>query len=586
MKKKPQVKKDAPGSLEAVSQAPVMNSDSLRTARVGLSGTSATDGMERETSGYPTNYPTSVSASSATSTASTVSQAQPVRRNVTGLPTTPSYSTQGSYNLHSMPTTESLVRKVSVYPTATPGAANVPSAANVPGATNAPGATVATEQPRPAKTKEELSPFQAHQMRLAQATRKESSKRHKRFLPRRLHVWTIRYGQYIAKRLAVYGIIAFVLAAISLLPQFYVKQITITGARYIDVKKILAVSGLHLNQHLFTGLGGNLEGWLRLRYSTAENNIKRLLPGIESVEIRPSFPGKLRFVVKERIGVAYLQLPGYVVVVDSEGVVLRIDEKAPEKVPLIVGVSESQVEVGKPINSNLRAAITNSILIMSNIIDSDDEAQDKWNFFSRLKSLRPINAETHYITIRLNNGREMEVKLGDVTNIQANIYWLRSAVKMGVFERLGKGLLDLSGKQKIYIPAEHFSVKSDLTQDILSNTPEYKSADPDHKAGKGDSENKSAVSTENGADSSAANGSDTNTKSSSGTTAENESTTGEPIPAKTDSQTDDYDDNNPSSSSDTSRNKPQNHKKTPAVTFPDNDFTNPTVYTGGNGGFN
>lgn len=267
------------------------------------------------------------------------------------------------------------------------------------------------------------------------------------------------------RRILVLSLLIFSLASFVLLPHFYVNHVTVEGLQTLLAEDLLAASGLEPGQHMIKGLGGTLESYLRLRYHRAEEQLKEKFAYIEDVVIRPSFPYGLTISVQERVGVAYIKQEQMVVVVDREGVVLHIQEGAVEDLPLIEGVHDSFVEVGKPMNASLKQSITGTVLILSTIIDTDRLADDRWNFFSRIESILPVSIDSHFLKVRLPNEKFLTVKLGSVTEMKDNLYWLRSILKIGELDDLPEGLLDISGKQRIFIPAQHFKTH------ILENRP-------------------------------------------------------------------------------------------------------------------
>lgn len=283
-------------------------------------------------------------------------------------------------------------------------------------------------------------------------------------------VWTERLW---LRRLVAVSVVVFGITSFLLLPQFYVNEITIKGLHTITPEAVLEASGIKQGQHMLRGLGGSLEGWLRLRYTSAERAVKRKLPYVESIEIRPHFPGGMTMTVQERIGVAYIRQEDSVLVVDSEGVVLRVEKQAPKGLPLIEGIVDSRVEVGRPIDQAFRNAITSTVMILSTIIDTDREANDHWDFFGRILRIRQIDSFTHFLTVELNNGRKLYVKLGALNEMRDNLYWLRAILKMGELDKLPDGLLDLSGKQRIFLPGKNFSVVVGQENGPPINIPQY-----------------------------------------------------------------------------------------------------------------
>lgn len=298
---------------------------------------------------------------------------------------------------------------------------------------------------------------QLMQQKLQATFEKEKSSRfglRKRWLRRK---W-VAGRRNLSYLLTTLSLLLFLLAALALLPMFQVESIVVEGNQRLDADELIAESGLQTQQHMIRGMGGGLENWLHFRYGPAQDRLLAYSPYLESVEITPSLPGQLVISVKERICVAYIQLEQNYLLVDSEGIVLEIVDQVPKGLPLIEGISDQQVEVGKKINRLFRSNITSAVLIMSTVIDTDKEAKDGWDFFSRIESIRPLDSSSHYLQVRLPSGKNLEVKLGSLQNMKDSLYWLRAILKQGELDAIEEeGLLDLSGEQRIFIPLKHFA---------------------------------------------------------------------------------------------------------------------------------
>jgi hypothetical protein len=67
--------------------------------------------------------------------------------------------------------------------------------------------------------------------------------------------------------------------------------------------------------------------------------------------------------------------------------------------------------------------------------------------------LRAISADTIYKTVALpDTGEDLGVRLGTLSQITETVEWLRNAIYNGHCDHLGKGVLDLSGSQKVFRP--------------------------------------------------------------------------------------------------------------------------------------
>ena len=255
-------------------------------------------------------------------------------------------------------------------------------------------------------------------------------------------------------RRAVLAAVAVAIAAIVVwIPQFQCMEIEVEGIRVLDLPQVVEASGLSTGRHLLYGLGPDPLRLFSLRYGSAEDSIQSLSPYVRSVRARLRFPSVIRIEVDERIEVAYLAIPDGCVVIDASGVAVEILHDAiPEGIPIIEGATVTSVALGQALTVDDEPAIHGAIVIMDAIIKSDAE-DARLDMFQSVTGLRAVSADTTYMTIRLPaSGDSLVVRLGALTGTAETVEWLRNAIVNGHCDGLGKGVLDLSGTQKVFRP--------------------------------------------------------------------------------------------------------------------------------------
>ncbi len=246
----------------------------------------------------------------------------------------------------------------------------------------------------------------------------------------------------------------FSLAAIvAWFPQFRCQEITVEGLRLIEQGDVLRASDLEIGQHFLSGLGPDIPRWFSLRYGKAEEAILELSPYMKSALVQYVFPSRIRIRVEERVEVAYLSIPDGCVVIDAQSVAVEILQTGvPAGIPVIEGVTITSVVLGQPLLVADEAAVHSAVVIMDAIIKSDNE-DARFSLFHSVAGLRAVSADTLYMSVILPaSGETLVVRLGSLTNIAEIIEWLRNAIYNGHCNRLGKGVLDLSGTQKVFRP--------------------------------------------------------------------------------------------------------------------------------------
>lgn len=254
--------------------------------------------------------------------------------------------------------------------------------------------------------------------------------------------------------LVILGVLLIVATLIFILPGFKINEIEVEGAKQVDPGYIEYYSGLESGRHLFSEWGGSLSAWLGFRYAEAESRIKAASPYVKDVKVQMRFPSKVRIVVTERIATSYMQLEDAAhILMDNEGFVLDIkDGKAPDSIPLIVGVPVDAAEVGQKIVSPSLESIDFALDLLDSIIRSDRAATDGFSLLPCIEEIRVPGEDHTYLKINLLvSDIPIYAKLGDKYTFDDALNWLRYTIRSEKLDGLGSGVLDLSGDDYIFI---------------------------------------------------------------------------------------------------------------------------------------
>ncbi len=237
------------------------------------------------------------------------------------------------------------------------------------------------------------------------------------------------------------------------LPAFHVTDITVSGLRQLDPKAVIEQSGLVDGQHLFSQLGGSPGAWLRLRYGGVEQNLTASFPFIREVSVQMKFPSEIRIEIEERLEVAYLVIPDGYVMIDKAGVALTILSTAPANIPVIDGLTVSQMTLGQPLTVDVPAALNSAIELMGAIIEADKDQRIDLKLLPRISSMMPISSRKVYMTVELpGSGTLLSVSAETGDDALDDMLWLRYAVAQNAFADKGQGVLDLTGSHKTFTP--------------------------------------------------------------------------------------------------------------------------------------
>lgn len=255
-------------------------------------------------------------------------------------------------------------------------------------------------------------------------------------------------------RLALLLCLVLVAVIIWFLPAFRLQAVEVQDLRSIDEKSLIEASGLSIGQHLFTGLGnGSLARLTQLRYPEVENRLIKAFPSIKTIIARMDFPGKISLTVEERVEVAYVSIPDGCVMIDKEGVALKIWPQAPEKIPVIEGVTATSLILGQPLEVNVPSSMNSAITLMGAIIEADQDTRTELSLLPQIRKIRPLSGRRLYLTVILpNTGEELTVLAETGQQQTEDMLWLRFALAQGAFDSRGKGVLDLTGNRRTFTP--------------------------------------------------------------------------------------------------------------------------------------
>jgi cell division septal protein FtsQ len=264
--------------------------------------------------------------------------------------------------------------------------------------------------------------------------------------PRRRHrSWRRPLGS-LAALLTVSLLIAF-------LPAFRLSRYEISPTRAIATDAIAAAVPQKPGQHLFSGLGPDLPHWLGLRYGRTEMLLKEKFPYIRTVRASLDFPSQMKIEIEERVEVAYVAIPDGCVLLDREGYALTILDQPPAGIPVIEGVTAASLALGQPLTVHSPETMNRAVSLLSAIIDADKDTRTSQKLLSQVRQIRPLANGRLFLTLVLPaTGDELTVAVDRGDSLPDDMLWLRFAMDQGALDNRGKGVLDLSGTRRTFIP--------------------------------------------------------------------------------------------------------------------------------------
>ncbi len=237
------------------------------------------------------------------------------------------------------------------------------------------------------------------------------------------------------------------------LPVFRLQEYEVTPTRAMSEAAIVAAVPMRPGDHLLAGLGPSLAQWLGLRYGQTEARLTQAFPYIRSVKATLDFPSRMKIEIEERIEVAYVSIPDGCVLLDKEGFALLILPEPPPGIPVIEGVAVQALDLGQPLTVKVPESMNSAVSLLGAIIDADKDTRTPQKLLSQIRQIRPLSNGRLFLTLVLPaTGDELTITAEDSMDLLDDMLWLRFAMDQGALDNRGKGVLDLTGSRRIFIP--------------------------------------------------------------------------------------------------------------------------------------
>lgn len=150
---------------------------------------------------------------------------------------------------------------------------------------------------------------------------------------------------------SVFFLVMVLLALYILLrsPVFEVREVTVTGNRYMPAEKIISVSGIVTGENIF-----------KINLQQAAGRVE-IIPMLKSVEMDRELPSRVVIRVVERSPLALLPAGEGFIQVDADGVYLQKGSPSDRNLPVITGVKAGVPPPGQPVRAD---GLTGSIKVI------------------------------------------------------------------------------------------------------------------------------------------------------------------------------------------------------------------------------
>lgn len=247
-------------------------------------------------------------------------------------------------------------------------------------------------------------------------------------------------------------ILALIIAAIAVLPQFYIENINVSGVRKLDSNNIIAVTGVKKGNHLFSYISGSPEQILGFRYGKIENKLKEENAYIDDVKVRVKYPYTVDINIKERVEVAYINSNSEYLAIDKAGKILDVLSEKPVNAaaPIITGLNLNSHTLGENVSVETMRHVKRCLMVMNIILETDKNSTDDYKLADQVLAYRSYQSNSLYLTVKDMQGKSLNVLINPSEEPQQAIAWLRKTIQKNVLDDLGEGVLSISKSQKVF----------------------------------------------------------------------------------------------------------------------------------------
>ncbi len=253
------------------------------------------------------------------------------------------------------------------------------------------------------------------------------------------------------KLFAFFALVLAIVTIVSLLPQFRLKQIEISGNIEIDQEQILELIELEDDQHMIYGLGPGLKKIFSWRYGGIEEKILTSFPQLSLARVSFSWPSSLRIELEERLGISSIRNGAGYALVDKEGIVISTSAEAVSYLPIIEGISGLEVlEPGQNVSEEKLDLLLTATEITAQLILADEISTSSQSLLKMSKSISPMPHGLAIINLLFDSGVVWRVKISSGSTLPDNINKIHELMLNEELLSQGSGQLDLTSERIVF----------------------------------------------------------------------------------------------------------------------------------------
>ncbi len=266
--------------------------------------------------------------------------------------------------------------------------------------------------------------------------------------------------------IVTFSLLAVIAICVWLLPWFRIQRYVVEGNTFHSTADIVERAGVPTDTHLINALSGSFKQIISGRSVDAEERLYELLPEAESISCVVSFPSTLRIEIEERTPqYRYMGESGWTMIDSAGKVIITGVADPPSGVPEYRGDIDAVrgKKEGEQLPSARAELARKTALLRSDLRRQDEESKDGWTLADDLAS---VSLENGQVLFNLDlsgeprmtdsmveeHGRILFKLDPEDEDAEEALLWVRNVVRGGALTGLGDGRIDLSGKQKVFVP--------------------------------------------------------------------------------------------------------------------------------------
>lgn len=156
------------------------------------------------------------------------------------------------------------------------------------------------------------------------------------------------------------------------------------------------------------------------------------------------------FDVDERIAIGWIKIPDGFCTIDGQGVVIEVLDQEPQDLPIIKGITITNLALGKRVEVEQTEYLENAMFTMSALIEADLDSEGEKLLYN-IDVIEPTINNNIYLRLSIEE-QKLLIICNKSRDIKGHFIWLKQVLNSGTIADKGSGTIDLRGETRIFRP--------------------------------------------------------------------------------------------------------------------------------------